>query len=73
MRLCRMFHCLPSELEREDVGYILRGLELMDLSDALTLAAQPDGWDRLTAEQKRLVGDALELDLKWQKKNSKSR
>lgn len=31
MALCERLHCLPSELFREDMGYIMRGLDLVDL------------------------------------------
>jgi len=31
MSLCERLHCLPSQLRREDLGNIMRGLELVDL------------------------------------------
>lgn len=53
--LCERLHCRPSELEREDVGGIIRGLDLLDLYRALR---KPFG--ELSDADKERVGRALQ-------------
>lgn len=53
--LCEFFHCLPSALEREDAGQLLRYAELMGLYRAAQ--AMQDGI--ATAAQRKIVGQVL--------------
>ena len=60
--LCERFHCLPSQLEHEDIGMIVRGCNLLDLYHALKRSA---AGDELSEEENALVGRALQIEIEY--------
>jgi len=60
--LCERFRCLPSELEKEDIGLLLRVSEALSIFRAVEKMRTPEGQKLLTKDEKRLLAEILQLE-----------
>jgi len=63
MGLCERLHCLPSELSGEDVGAIIRDMNLLDLFRNLRKPTS-----ELSSEANAQVGAALQLEIDYDRR-----
>jgi len=66
--LCKEYHCLPTELENQDVARLMRGLEAERI---YATARKP--FSQWTAAEQAVIIPVLELDNERQKRESEKR